>query len=197
MICIAGRLPVLQVGKYQVCGYDTDWIKVGLENAAERAGQTDFPFIEDIYDSIVHYLEHKCPLRLLPVEQLNERIVFMLKRIGCEHIAKALPLMAPPITISLEEAAFEAGDNFELGFFANLKSEIDDAKRAGAAAVIFEDVIKSVCILTKKEEWDESCDQLEKDILNYIKGLGETPRRQSKGRRIHIPLDAILQHPIS
>ena len=97
MICIAGKLPVLQVGRHQVCGYQTDWIRVGLEKAASRAGREAFPFLDDIYDSIVHYLEHKCSLRLMPVEKLNERIYYMLKRIGCEHIARALPPMAPPI----------------------------------------------------------------------------------------------------
>lgn len=188
MICIAGKLPVLQVGRHQVCGYQTEWIRVGLEKAASRAGREAFPFLDDIYDSIVHYLEHKCSLRLMPVEKLNERIYYMLKRIGCEHIARALPPMAPPITISLEDAAREAGDNYELGFFTHLKSEIQEAKLTGAAALVFDDVRSSVCILTKKEEWDEHCDTLEREILAYLTGLGEKPKSEAQGRRIHIPL---------
>lgn len=187
MICIAGNLPVLQVGRYQVCGYETDWIRQGLMRAAQRAGRSDFPFIDDIYDSIIYYLEHKCPLRLLPVEKLIERIAYMLKRIGCEHIAKALPRMSPAITISLEEAATEAGDNFELGFFTHLKDFIVEAKEKGAPAIVFEDVKNSVRILSRRDEWDESCEHLEREILNYLQELGETPKRQAQGRRIHIP----------
>lgn len=188
MICIAGKLPVLQVGRHQVCGYKTDWIRAGLEQAAVRAGQKDFPFVEDVYDAIVYYLENKCSLRLLPVEALNQRIVHMLKRIGCEHIARAVTSMAPPITLSLEEAAQQAGEQYELGFFNVLKQEIKDAKDSGAAAVIFEDVKKSVCILKNTEQWDESCTELEDEIFDYIQKLGEQPKRRAEGRRIHVPL---------
>ena len=188
MICIAGNLPVLQVGRHQVCGYDTEWIRLGLMRAAKRADREDFPFIDDIYDSIVHYMEHKCPLRLLKIEKLIERITFMLKRIGCEHIARALPAMAPPLTISLEEAALSAGENYELGFFLNLKTEIMQAKKAGASALVFDDVKSSVCILTQKEGWDQACEELEKEIVSYLTELGESPTRQAEGRRIRIPL---------
>ena len=153
---------MIQVGRHQVCGYETEWIRSGLQKAAERSGRTDFPFLDDVYDSIVHYMEFKCPLRLLPIEKLNDRIAHMLKRIGCEHIARALPPMAPPITISLEEAAFSAGENYELGFFANLKSEIVQARKSGASALVFEDVRASVCILNKREEWDDSCEEIER-----------------------------------
>ena len=171
-----------------MCGYETTWIRDGLQSAAQRADREDFPFLEDIYDSIVHYMEHKCPLRLLPIENLLERISYMLKRIGMEHIARALPAMAPPITISLEESAHAAGDNFELGFFTTLKQEISEAKKAGAAALVFDDVKESVCILTNKQAWDQCCEELEAEILSYLQRLGEKPKQQAQGRRIHIPL---------
>ena len=116
-----------------------------------------------------------------------ERIVFMLKRIGCELIAKALPRMSPPVTISLEEAAMQAGDNFELGFFTHLKTAIKEVKQEGAPAIVFEDVKRSVCILSRRDTWDERCEKLEEEILNYLQELGETPKRQAEGRRIHIP----------
>jgi len=191
MICIAGNLPVIQVGRHQVCGYDTEFIRNGLLQAAVGAGRSDFPFLDDVYDSILHYLEFKCPLRLLPNEKLNERISYMLKRIGCEHIARALPKLAPSITISLEEAAINAGDSYELGFFTNLKTEIQEARSTGAEAVVFEDVKSSVCILTKREEWDEKCEVMEKEILRYLTNLGVNPKRQAKGRRIHVPLNSV------
>jgi len=176
MIRLAGNLPVLQVGKHHICGYDTEWIRQGLIHGAQKAGRTDFPFIEDVYDSIVHYLEHKCPLRLMSIEKLMQRIRFMLKRIGCEHIANAIPTMAPSITISLEEAASDLDQNYELGFFANLKSEIDHAKETGACALIFEDVKESVRKIMHKENWDNECVKLEEEILSFIEKIGETIR---------------------
>ena len=59
MICIVGNLPVLQVGHYQVTGYSTQWIRKAIEQAAARAQQEEFAFTEDIYEGVIHYLEHK------------------------------------------------------------------------------------------------------------------------------------------
>ena len=37
MICLVGKLPVLQVGRIQVTTYGTDWIDKSLARAAESA----------------------------------------------------------------------------------------------------------------------------------------------------------------
>ena len=70
MICLVGKLPVLQIGRHQVAGYDTGWIDIALQRAAKSCDRSDFPFIDDIRDGILHYLEHKCPWRVLPIEDL-------------------------------------------------------------------------------------------------------------------------------
>jgi len=191
MICLIGNLPVLQVGRHHVTGYDTSWIRNGLARASERAGRDDFPFLDDIYDGVVHYLENKCPLRLLPIEKLNDRIRYMLQRIGYEPVARALTAMAPPITVSLETAAEEAGETFELGFFNRLKEEIKSVREVGAEAIYFSEVKESVKMLKQTEKWNDECDALEEEILDYLVKLGETPRRQ--GRRIHLPLQRTAQ----
>ena len=48
MICLVGKLPVLQVGRHQVASYDTAWIDVALQRAAHSCDRSDFPFIDDI-----------------------------------------------------------------------------------------------------------------------------------------------------
>jgi len=186
MICLIGNLPVLQVGRHHVTGYDTLWIKTGIQDASRIAGREDLPFIDDIYDAVVHYLENKCPLRMLPIEQLNHRIRHMLKRIGCEPIAEALPPMAPAITVSLEVAAKQAGETFELGFFNHLKDEIHELKISGAESIYFSEVKESVRMLKQADEWNTECETLEEEILHFLRKLGESPERL--GKRIHIPL---------
>ena len=125
MICLVGKLPVLQVGRHQVAGYGTEWIDVALHRAARSCDRADFPFINDIRDGILHYLEHKCPWRVLPLEDLFERMKRMLRRIGCDAIANNLNPLAPPITLSIARAAREAGNGFELVFFQKLQKEIE------------------------------------------------------------------------
>ena len=64
--------------------YDTAWLDVALERAALAADHEDFPFVADIRGGIVKYLETKCPLKLLNLEDLFERMRKMLVKIGCE-----------------------------------------------------------------------------------------------------------------
>lgn len=189
MICIAGNMPVLQVGEHQISNYDTYWIRRAIENASIRANQPYFTFVDDVYDGIVYYLEHKCPLRLLAIESLYTRIRHTLKRIGCEAIANALEIECPPITISLERAAIEAGNGYELAFYQILQKEMIDLKTLGAREVFFSEMRESILILKQADYWDGDCDQLESDILLWLKNAGTQPQRQ--GFRIRCNIEKI------
>ena len=135
MICLSGNLPVLQIGNHQVVGYDTAWIDEALMRAAAMSDRQDFPFFEDIRDGILHYLEHRCSLRLLPIEDLYARMRSMLIRLGCDAIAKNLTILAPPVTVSLIRSAHKAGNGFELLFFSQLSEEIEQLVQAGVYPV--------------------------------------------------------------
>ena len=189
MICIAGNMPVLQVGDHQISDYDTYWIRRAIENAAIRANQPHFAFVDDVYDGIVYYLEHKCSLRLLAIESLFTRICYTLKRIGCEAIANALVVESPPITISLERAAIDAGNGYELAFYQILQTEMIKLKKLGASEVFFSEMRESVLILKQANQWHDDCDQLENDILLWLKNAGTQPQRQ--GFRIRCNIEKI------
>ncbi|RYD61291.1 MAG: hypothetical protein EOP83_17385, partial [Verrucomicrobiaceae bacterium] len=100
MISLIGNRPALQIGRYQVIDYDTAWLDDALRRAATAAEHEDFPFIADIRAGIVQYLETKCPLKLLHLEDLFDRMRKMLVKIGCERIAEKLEPLAPPVTVS-------------------------------------------------------------------------------------------------
>lgn len=189
MICIAGNMPVLQVGEHQVTNYDTYWIRRAIENAAARANQPYFAFVDDVYDGIIYYLEHHCPLNLLPIETLYLRIRHTLKRIGCEAIANAIEIECPPVTISLERAAVEAGNGYELAFYRILQSEMMALKELGASEVFFSEITESILVIRQSKDWCSDCDQLEADILVWLKNAGTQPQRQ--GFRIRCNIEKI------
>ena len=87
MISLIGNRPALQIGRYQVIDYDTAWLDDALRRAATAADHADFPFVDDIRSGIEKYLETKCPLKLLHLEDLYDRMRRMLVKIGCEKIA--------------------------------------------------------------------------------------------------------------
>ena len=43
MICLVGNRPVLQVGRHQVTGYDTEWLRETIMRGAAAAREGRFP----------------------------------------------------------------------------------------------------------------------------------------------------------
>lgn len=174
MICIVGNRPVLQIGRHQVTGYDTQWLRSAILRGAKAAEREDFPFIDDLLEGIVHYLENKCPLRVLTIEELHARVRRMLERIGCDAIARTLPLLAPPITLSLSRAAKEAGNGFELIFFNKIHDEIEELRMHGVEVLRFTGTRDCVKMLRGVNRWTTPCERLHEEILSFLKTHGHS-----------------------
>ncbi len=172
MICLAGNFPALQIANQQVAGYDASWIDEALARAAIASNRQDFPFIDEIRDGIIHYLENRCPLRVFALEDLFERMRVMLRKIGCQAIADHLTPLAPPVTVSLVKSAREAGNGYELVFFKILSEEIDALKLAGAETIRFRDLDECVALLTsdqRSRRRQKVGEQLKAEIIAFLK----------------------------
>ena len=187
MICLAGNLPPLQIGHQQVVGYRTDWIEESLNRAAAACGQPDCPILKDVRDGILHYLENRCSLKVLPVENLYERMRGLLRKIGCHEIARCLTPLAPPVTVSLIDPARSAGSGFELIFFQLLKEEISLLQISGAESIRFCDIEDSVKLLRGSEATEEQCRQLKIEIISFL----ESYHRQApmSHRELHFTVE--------
>jgi len=168
MISFIGNRPALQIGRYQVIDYDTAWLDDALRRAALAADHEDFPFVEEICDGIVEYLETKCPLRLLQLDDLFARLRKMLVKIGCTPIAEKLEPLAPPVTVSLVRVAMEAGNGFELGFVETLRSELANLRSAGAEEIRFVGLRQCILILRGAQHWNKGCEMLMQEIQAII-----------------------------
>lgn len=168
MISLIGNRPALQIGRYQVIDYDPAWLDEALLRAAEAADHRDFPFVEEIRSGVVQYLETKCPLRLLQLEDLFAKIRKMLEMIGCGPIAEKLELLAPPITVSLVRTAMEAGNAFELAFFEALRTELAALRGSGAEVIRFTGLRESVLILCGSTKWNKHCDALLGEVRAFL-----------------------------
>jgi len=168
MISFINNRPALQIGRYQVINYDTAWLDNALRRAALAAQHENFPFIEEICEGIVRYLETVCPLRLLKLDDLFARLRQMLVRIGCRPIAEKLEPLAPPVTVSLVRVAAEAGTRSKRGFVETLRGELADLRSAGAEEIRFVDLRQSVLLLQGARQWNKSCDALLREIQAVI-----------------------------
>ncbi|WP_367872835.1 hypothetical protein [Luteolibacter sp. Populi] len=151
--------------------YDTAWLAVAIRRAASAADRHDFPFVDEIRLGIENYLETKCPLTLLPLPDLFERVRHMLVRIGCETIAEKLEALAPPVPLSLVRLAKEAGNGFELAFFRLVKEELDELHAVGAEEIRFGGLKEAAQVLCNTDKWDGRCDAVLADIRNFLDEL--------------------------
>lgn len=187
MISLIGTRPAIQVGRHQVINYDTSWLGTALRRAATAADRQDFPFVDEIRLGIEQYLENKCPLRLLPLADLFDRMRHMLVRIGCETIADKLQPLAPPVTLSLPRYAMSAGNGFELAFFSALREELSHLRDAGAEEIRFTGLRESAQILRGTGKWDSHCDHLLLEIRTFLDNMDR--ERQNFSRPMRLRLD--------
>lgn len=169
MISFIGNRPALQIGRYQVIDYDATWLDAALRRAASAADHEDFPFVAEIRNGVMQYLETKCPLKLLRLEELYDRMRRMLVKIGCDKIADKLEPLAPPVSVSLVRAALEAGNGFELAFFEMLRAELVDLRAAGAEEIHFTGLRESTMILRGASKWNRHCEQLLDEIRAFLR----------------------------
>lgn len=186
MISLIGNRPALQIGHLQVIDYDTSWLDDALRRAARAADHTDFPFIEEIRTGVTQYLETKCPLRLLQIEELFEKIRKMLVTIGCDRIAENLHLLAPPVTVSLVRTAMEAGNAFELAFFNALRSELATLRSAGAEVVRFTGLRECILILRGCAKWNKACDATLAEIRAFLAALDREQETEARPLRLQL-----------
>lgn len=180
MISLIGNRPALQIGRYQVIDYDTAWLDDALRRAARAADHEDFPFLEDIRSGIEKYLETKCPLKLLQLDELYERLRKMLVKIGCERIAEKLEPLAPPVTVSLVRAAVEAGNGFELAFFERLRVELAELRESGAEEIRFTGLKESALILRGAEKWNKHCESMLREIRSFLLNWDKDQREDDR-----------------
>lgn len=180
MICHLAHRPAIQIGRHQVFDYDTAWLDASLARAAASAGCEDFPFVEEIRSGVMTYLETKCPLRLMRLDELFDRIKLMLEKIGCEHIAEQLRPMAPPVTVSLVHAAMEAGNGFELAFFEALRIDLTALREAGAGEIRFTGSRECSMILRGSKKWDKYCESLHREIESFLMTWDQSAQASSQ-----------------
>ena len=179
MIAIVGNRPVIQVGRHQVHDYDTGWLGDALRRAARAAEREDFPCLDEIQRGIEEYLEERCPLQLLPLSKLFERVRRMLETVGCRIIAEKLKPLAPPITVCMETLARESGQGFELAFFTHLQSELAVLREEGAEEVRFVRLRESVLHLCNSGGWNKDCELLLAEVRSFL----HQHDRDAEGRR--------------
>jgi hypothetical protein len=133
----------------------------------------DFPFADEICDGMFEYLENKCPLRLLPLTKLYEKMQQMLENIGCQTIAKKLRPLAPPVQVCLKKMIEESGCAIEMVFFNQLRREMEELGGAGCFEIRLLHGRECVMTILSAKKWDKHCERLFRELCQFLRVFDE------------------------
>ncbi len=158
--------PFLQIGRYQVSQYDESWLRDAIVSAGQAANHDMDVLVDDLVSGVNHYLEHRCPKRVLKVESLIDRISLMLDQVGLSAVAQELPAAAPPVTIALDELAKEG--RYELAFFGTLRNDIEDLREHGVSELRFTGMREAIFALTGAARWSPRCRGMQDELEAFL-----------------------------
>lgn len=168
MIALPSGLPLLRVGRYELAAYESDWVEESIKDAARQAGHEEWWFACDITRSLMLFLRNKYSGTAITLEDMNRKIRQILGRIGFKDIGDRVNLAPPRLRVSLQDLAIEA-DGFELRFFQLLDERLAELTELGARSITLSDARKSVKTLRSAKNWGPKCDDLEQDILHFLR----------------------------
>lgn len=168
MIALPSNLPLLRVGRYELVTYGAEWVEESIKDAAREAGHDEWWFACDITRSLMLFLRNKYAGTAITLEDMNRRIQQILSKIGFKDIGDRVQLSPPQLNLSLHDLALEA-DGFELRFFQLLDERLAELVQLGARHIALSHSKKGVKTLRSARHWGPKCDELEQDILHFLR----------------------------
>ena len=168
MISLPHRQPLLSVGNLPMEPCDEEWIRQRIEEAARASGRGEFWLAEDIARGIMEYLSRNYQGTVIPLPALLERMKALLAKLDCADVAAHLDTTPPPPVLRLADFAREAGNGFELHFFAGLRRHLEACAAHGAREVKVRDLRPCVRHLRGTGKWRKDCEALAREILDFI-----------------------------
>jgi hypothetical protein len=168
MISLPHAQPLLLVGDLPMEPCDEEWIRQRVEEAARAAGRGEFWLAGDIARGMMEYLTRNYQGTVIPLPALLDRLRALLAKLDCADVAAHLDPSPPPPVLRLAELAREAGNGFELHFFAGLRRHLEACAAHGARTVRVRDLRPCVRHLRGTGKWRKDCEALAREILAFI-----------------------------
>lgn len=188
MICIASKLPILQVGSHQLTNYETDWLLRAIEAALQSVHAENLEVARDIYQGVVHYLENSCPWTPLKIETLYDKVEKLVMKIGFSNLEGQIPMISPPVRISVAETLEEMDCQLEIAIFQTLRKEMASLKSYGVELIVLGDVKEAVTKLIQAKKWTKKCQLLHDEIKAVQEGYNkECEKPMERGEMSLLP----------
>ena len=169
MIAFRDALPLIVLRDRCAMAFDREWLTRVLAMAAHRAGHAEWPLAPHVAESVHAWLATLTDRTTMPVATFTNAVREALKAIGCAEIGACFEASAPFARISLVEIAQQAGNGFELAFFATLDARLREVLDAGGSYCELHSLEPCVRLLRQRRHWSSSCDDLRAEIVTFAR----------------------------
>ena len=169
MIALRDRLPLVRFHDGSVIGFERGWLVSALVRAAESAGYKKWWLADHVTESVASYLERDFNEHVVTIPRIEKAVCSVLQVIGYSDIAGFFRTIPPPVRISLEEIARDAGEGYELVFFGLLRERLRTQVGADTEQIELRDLQRCVKRLRSAKNWRRDCSGLRGEIVEFIR----------------------------
>ena len=147
----------------------------------EGAAMVDPDVVQHVAAAVLHYFKHEQSRDYVSVGEFAVALEKVLRGFGLSVYADAEPSRKPAsqwhvVEANLQELASAAGKGFELVFFPYLRAELKNKLEQSPSVVRFRGLRGCVKQLSGSERWNRRCQNLNDQIVDYLRGCWQTER---------------------
>lgn len=170
---------IFQTGDGEQIPCSAEWIT--LELMGEGASWIDPMVVQNASAAVLHYFKHELSRDFVSVGEFALALEKVLRSFGLSVYADSESYSPPAdelcvLESDLREMAAAAGKGFELVFFPNLREELKSKMGQSPHVLRFRGLRGCVKQLTGNERWTRSCQHLNDQIVEFLRGCWQTER---------------------
>lgn len=144
---------------------------MAFELVGEAAQRLDPTLLREATSAVLHYFKHDLGQNMVSVAEFSAALERVLRAFGVD--VQADEVKEPEIS-DLRELASHSGEAFELAFFPRLRDEMRERLKRSPEMLAFRGLRDCVKGLLGAKRWTSRCQQLNDQIVEYLRHCLET-----------------------
>ena len=147
--------------------------KVSVELLGEACYQLDPVMVQHAAEAVLHYFRHDMGRETVSVAEFSEALEKALRGMGVSVQSATTTATDGPVSELDLRAMAEGADLMELAFFKNLHLALDNQLASTPRVIRFTGLRASVKCLRGAKRWNLACQQLNDQIVIYLRRCWE------------------------
>ncbi len=149
--------------------------KISIELLGSSMEHLDPEMVTNAALAVMHFFKHDQGRESVSMGEFSEALEKVLRSMGLDiKAAHAKPNDQVVGHADLLKVAVNAGSGFELAFFKSLQEELNEQLRENPKVVVCKGLRCSVKFLLGAKRWNMACQQLNDQIVHYVRRYWET-----------------------